>query len=101
MAAGTRIAAVVDARAGREELPGVATCESHRDHRLAEFRAAFAVSDEVADDRLHHDEVFTLMRNGNAYFVDALAGLDGVRVTSLRHEAGTVAGIDPAGLLRP
>lgn len=39
-------------------------------------------------------EVFTLMGNGNAYFLDALKLQDKVRLTALRHEAGTVASAD-------
>src|SRR5699024_5942495 len=39
----------------------------------------------------HVTEVFALMGNGNAYFTDALARQGNVRMTGLRHEAGTVA----------
>lgn len=45
----------------------------------------------VAD---HTTEVFALMGNGNAYFTDALARDGKVRMTGLRHEAGTVASAD-------
>ncbi|WP_404287470.1 thiamine pyrophosphate-binding protein [Glutamicibacter arilaitensis] len=39
-------------------------------------------------------EVFTVMGNGNAYFLDALTLQGNVRLTALRHEAGTVASAD-------
>lgn len=39
-------------------------------------------------------EVFTLMGNGNAYFIDAVKLQNKVRLTALRHEAGTVASAD-------
>jgi acetolactate synthase I/II/III large subunit len=39
-------------------------------------------------------EVFALMGNGNAYFSDALARQGQVRLTAVRHEAGTVASAD-------
>jgi len=39
------------------------------------------------------DDVFAIMGNGNAYFLDALARTP-VRVTALRHEAATVASAD-------
>ena len=39
-------------------------------------------------------EVFTLMGNGNAYLLDALRHHNLVRMTALRHEAGTVASAD-------
>jgi len=42
----------------------------------------------------HTNEVFALMGNGNAYFTDALARAGKVRMTGLRHEAGTVASAD-------
>lgn len=42
----------------------------------------------------HTTEVFALMGNGNAYFTDALARQGRVRITTLRHEAGTVASAD-------
>lgn len=42
----------------------------------------------------HTNEVFALMGNGNAYFTDALARDGKVRMTGLRHEAGTVASAD-------
>lgn len=42
----------------------------------------------------HSIEVFALMGNGNAYFTDALARDGKVRMTGLRHEAGTVASAD-------
>ena len=42
----------------------------------------------------HTSEVFALMGNGNAYFTDALARDGKVRMTGLRHEAGTVASAD-------
>lgn len=45
----------------------------------------------VAD---YTSEVFTLMGNGNAYFIDALVLQDRVRLTALRHETGTVASAD-------
>lgn len=45
----------------------------------------------VAD---HTTEVFALMGNGNAYFTDALARQDRVRLTAVRHEAATVASAD-------
>jgi len=38
-------------------------------------------------------DVFGVMGNGNAYFLDALSAL-GVRFTALRHEAGAVAAAD-------
>ncbi|WP_308190673.1 thiamine pyrophosphate-binding protein [Arthrobacter hankyongi] len=41
----------------------------------------------------HVTEVFALMGNGNAYFLDALAGTP-VRITAVRHEAATVAAAD-------
>lgn len=50
-----------------------------------------AVADAVA---VHATEVFALMGNGNAYFTDALARHERVRITGLRHEAGTVASAD-------
>ncbi|GAA4119138.1 thiamine pyrophosphate-binding protein [Enteractinococcus coprophilus] len=42
----------------------------------------------------HTSEIFALMGNGNAYFTDALARDGKVRMTGLRHEAGTVASAD-------
>lgn len=48
---------------------------------------ARVVSERVTD-------VFALMGNGNAYFTDALARDGRVRMTGLRHEAGTVASAD-------
>lgn len=42
----------------------------------------------------HTNDVFALMGNGNAYFSDALARENKVRMTGLRHEAGTVASAD-------
>lgn len=42
----------------------------------------------------HTTQVFALMGNGNAYFTDALARENKVRMTGLRHEAGTVASAD-------
>ncbi|WP_152362377.1 thiamine pyrophosphate-binding protein [Microlunatus speluncae] len=44
----------------------------------------------VAD---HVTEIFGVMGNGNAYFLDALAGT-GTRFTAVRHEAGGVAAAD-------
>lgn len=41
----------------------------------------------------HADDVFALMGNGNAYFLDALARTP-VRITAVRHEAATVAAAD-------
>lgn len=57
--------------------------------------AVHGVSAIVAETVARHtDEVFALMGNGNAYFVDALASQEGIRITALRHEAGTVASAD-------
>ncbi|MFD1213050.1 thiamine pyrophosphate-binding protein, partial [Arthrobacter sp. GCM10027362] len=41
----------------------------------------------------HAEDVFALMGNGNAYFLDALARTP-VRITAVRHEAATVAAAD-------
>lgn len=49
------------------------------------------IADTVAD---YTSEVFTLMGNGNAYFLDALTSQNRVRLTALRHETGTVASAD-------
>jgi len=50
-----------------------------------------AVAEVIGD---HTTEVFALMGNGNAYLTDALARQGRVRITALRHEAGTVASAD-------
>lgn len=61
-------------------------CAGSAPHTVSAIVAAV-----VAD---HTREVFALMGNGNAYFTDALVIQDRVRVTALRHEAGTVASAD-------
>lgn len=43
---------------------------------------------------LHLDEVFGLMGNGNAHFLDALARETDATFTAVRHEAGAVAAAD-------
>lgn len=42
----------------------------------------------------HVTEVFGLMGNGNAFLIDAMMRLSGVRYTAVRHEAATVASAD-------
>lgn len=52
------------------------------------------VSERVAEViAAHVEEVFALMGNGNAYFVDALTRTP-VRMTAVRHETATVAAAD-------
>lgn len=56
---------------------------------------ASTVSSVVANIVAEHvDEIFAVMGNGNAYFLDALAGREDVRITTLRHETATVASAD-------
>ena len=42
----------------------------------------------------HIDEVFGLMGNGNAYFLDALLRDTSATYTAVRHEAGAVVAAD-------
>ncbi|TSI14144.1 thiamine pyrophosphate-binding protein [Brevibacterium aurantiacum] len=52
-------------------------------------------SAHVAHTLAHHiDEVFGLMGNGNAYFLDALLTSTSATYTAVRHEAGTVVAAD-------
>ncbi|MDN6373122.1 MAG: thiamine pyrophosphate-binding protein, partial [Brevibacterium aurantiacum] len=52
-------------------------------------------SAHVAHTLAHHiDEVFGLMGNGNAYFLDALLTSTSATYTAVRHEAGAVVAAD-------
>ncbi|SDR65597.1 thiamine pyrophosphate-binding protein [Agrococcus carbonis] len=42
----------------------------------------------------HADDVFALMGNGNAWFLDAVVRRGAMRLTAVRHEAATVAAAD-------
>jgi thiamine pyrophosphate-dependent acetolactate synthase large subunit-like protein len=42
----------------------------------------------------HADDVFALMGNGNAWFLDAVVRRGAMRLTTVRHEAATVAAAD-------
>ena len=54
-----------------------------------------SVSTHVADTLARHvDQVFGVMGNGNAYFIDALERSGAVTYTAMRHEAGAVVAAD-------
>lgn len=59
---------------------------THQEQTVAQI-----IASTVAE---YTSEVFTLMGNGNAYIIDALTLHQKVRLTALRHEAGTVASAD-------
>ncbi|TXQ41677.1 thiamine pyrophosphate-binding protein, partial [Escherichia coli] len=57
--------------------------------------AAATVSAAIATElELHASHVFALMGNGNAWFLDAVVRRGAMQVTTVRHEAATVAAAD-------